>query len=171
MVKKESPGLSESTSWLPLTAGARSRNLGSHLSTLPLQPDGKSDYAQVMNYKPSPKDTGQSIRCLVEHPGYRDEKRSKEVSVSLDLYFKPQQPNSMVQTISGLKEGNQEVTITVRFDARPRPWEGFWTLSGVKSPVVLGNSSPDGNLNASHIRGAMDAGGHPNQRFCFQRIP
>ena len=94
----------------------------------------------------------------MEHPGYRD-KQGNEVSVRLDLYFKPQ-PNSMVQTISGLRkeEGNQEITITVRFEARPRPWDGFWTLSGVESPLFLGSASPDGNLNASHVRhGTMEA--------------
>ena len=118
--------------------------------------------AQVLKYTPSPKDTGHSIRCLVEHPGYRDDENDTEVSVSLDLYFKPQQPNSVVQTISGLGEGNQEVAITARFDARPRPWEGFWTISGVKSPVDIGSASPDGNLNASHLRGTVGTGNTTN---------
>ena len=117
----------------------------------------KRDYAQLLKYAPSPKDTGRSIRCIVEHPGYGDGK-GHEVSVRLDLYFKPQ-PNSMVQTISSRpREGGQEVTVTVRFEARPRPWEGFWTMSGVESPVFLGSVSPDGNLNASHVvRGTTDA--------------
>ena len=121
--------------------------------------DGNRDYAQALKYTPSPRDTGKRIRCVVEHPGHRDDdERGREVSARLDLYFKPQ-PNSMVQTISsGLREGGQEVTVTVRFEARPRPWEGFWTISGVESPVFLGSVSPDGNLNASYVvRGTVDA--------------
>ena len=126
------------------------------------RPDGKRDYAQLLKYTPSPRDTGRNISCTVEHAGYSADENGKEVSVMLDLYFKPQ-PNATVQTVvqttSGLRgEGDQEVIITIRFEARPRPWEGLWNMAGVDSPVLFGSVSPNGNLNAGHIvRGTMEA--------------
>ena len=131
------------------------------------RPEVEGEDAQVLRYAPSPKDTGKNISCTVEHPGYGEGEEGRGVSAKLDLYFKPQH-FKVVQTISDSGEGNQEVEITIKFEARPRPFGGHWTIAGVEKPVtdiagveaplLVGMASADGNLNAGHIvRGNHDA--------------